>query len=95
MEAFIPEKGFDKVRLGQKATVYLYGNENSIPGVVSSVRGAGAYSSSNAEKSAAMLMRTTPDSMIVNVSINADDLIKTFGSANQVGRTARIVLSKN
>ena len=42
-----------------------------------------------------MLIRTTPDSMIVNVSISADDLIKTFGSANQVGRTARIVLSKN
>ena len=42
VEASIPEKGFDKVRLGQKATVYLYGNQNSIPGVVISVRGAGA-----------------------------------------------------
>ena len=95
VEASVPEVGFDKIRLGEKATVYLYGNDRSIPGVVISVRGAGASSASNAEKSAALLNRTTPDSMIVNVSISADDLIKTFGSANQVGRTARIVLSKN
>ncbi|MFZ0712292.1 MAG: HlyD family efflux transporter periplasmic adaptor subunit [Terrimicrobiaceae bacterium] len=95
VEASIPEKDFDSVKLGQKAAVYLYGNHNPIPGVVISVRGAGAYNASNAEESAAMLNRTTPDSMIVSVSINAEDLIKTFGSANQVGRTARIVLSKN
>jgi multidrug resistance efflux pump len=95
VEASIPEKGFDNVRLGQKATVYLYGNQKSIPGVVISVRGAGASDASGSEKSAAMLLRTTPDSMIVNVGISAKDLIQTFGSANQVGRTARIVLAKD
>jgi multidrug resistance efflux pump len=94
VEASIPEKDFDRIRLGQKATVYLYGSDKSVPGVVISVRGAGANNASNPEKSAAMLARTTPDSMIVNVSISGDDLSKTFGSANQVGRTARIVLSK-
>jgi multidrug resistance efflux pump len=94
VEASIPEEGFDRVRLGESATVYLYGNNGSIPGVVISVRGAGASTASNAEKSAALLNRTTPDSMIVNVSVSSSDLIKTFGSANQVGRTARIVLAK-
>jgi multidrug resistance efflux pump len=95
VEASFPEKDFDRVRLGQNANVYLYGSDKSVPGVVISVRGAGANDASNREKSVAMLARTTPDSMIVNVSINADDLSKTFGSANQVGRTARIVLSKD
>ena len=95
VEASFPEKDFDKVRLGQKATVYLYGNHLSIPGVIISVRGAGAHSDNNAEKSPTTHILTTPDSMIVNVAISADDLVKTFGSLNQVGRTARVVLSKN
>jgi multidrug resistance efflux pump len=58
VEASIPEAGFDKVRLGEKATVYLYGNDGSISGIVISVRGAGASTASNAEKSVATLNRT-------------------------------------
>jgi hypothetical protein len=80
------------VRIGQAAKVYLYGNSHAIPGTVISVRGAGANNASNPTNFAARVQKTTPDSMIVNVGISADDLIKVFGSANQVGRTARVKL---
>ncbi len=92
VEATIPESRFDKVRIGQAAKVYLYGNSRAIPGTVISVRGAGANNASNPSNFAARVQKTTPDSMIVNVGISAEDLIKVFGSANQVGRTARVKL---
>jgi len=92
IEATIPESRFDKVRIGQAAKVYLYGNSHPIPGTVISVRGAGANNASNPTNFAARVQKTTPDSMIVNVGISAEDLIKVFGSANQVGRTARVKL---
>lgn len=94
VEATVPERLFDKVSVGQDAKVYLYGNSNPIPGKVISVRGAGANNTSNPSMFAAKVVKTTPDSMIVNVGISAADLIKVFGSANQVGRTARISLVK-
>ena len=94
VEATVPEKIFDSVCVGQNAKVYLYGNANPIPGKVISVRGAGANNTSNPAMFAAGIIKTTPDSMIVNVGISAADLIKVFGSANQVGRTARITLLK-
>jgi len=92
IEATVPEKLFDRVRIGQEAKVFLYGNSNPIPGRVISVRGAGANNTSNPTMFAAKVNKTTPDSMIVNVGISADDLIRVFGSANQVGRTARVSL---
>ena len=94
IEATVPEKIFDSVRVGQAAKVYLYGNANPMPGKVLSVRGAGANNTSNPAMFAAGIIKTTPDSMIVNVGISAADLIKVFGSANQVGRTARVTLLK-
>ncbi len=94
VEATVPERIFDQIRIGQSAKVYLYGNSQSIPGTVISVRGAGANNTSNPTMFAAKVTKTTPDSMIVNVSIAAEDLIKMFGSANQVGRTTRITLGK-
>jgi len=94
VEATVPERIFDRVRVGQAAKVYLYGNANPIPGKVLSVRGAGANNTSNPTMLAAKVVKTTPDSMIVNVAISSADLIKVFGSANQVGRTARIMLMK-
>lgn len=93
VEATVPEKLFDEVSVGQDAEVYLYGNSNSIPGKVISVRGAGANNTSNPTMFAAKVFKSTSDSMIVSVGISAADLIKVFGSANQVGRTARIRLS--
>ena len=94
IEATVPEKIFDSVRVGQAARVYLYGNANPMPGKVLSVRGAGANNTSNPAMFAAGIIKSTPDSMIVNVGISAADLIKVFGSANQVGRTARVTLLK-
>jgi len=94
VEATVPERGFDNVHIGAPAQVYLYGNTNPIPGIILSVRGAGANNSSNPTQFAARVVKTTPDSMIVNVGISAADLIKVFGSANQVGRTARVTLVK-
>jgi len=92
VEATIPEKKFDQVRVGDPAEIYLYGSSKHIDGVVSSIRGAGAYNASNAEQNAARVIKTTPDSMLVSISFSVADAMTTFGSANQVGRTARVKL---
>jgi len=94
VEATIPEKRFDKVKVGDPAKIYLYGSANYISGFVSSVRGAGANNGNNPELYAARISKTTPDSMIVSVSFSLRDAMEVFGSANQVGRTARVVLHK-
>ena len=95
VEATVPERLFDRVQVGQAANVYLYGNSRPIPGKVLSVRGAGANNASNPSMFAARVTKTTPDSMTVNVAVSSADLIRVFGSANQVGRTARITLLKS
>jgi multidrug resistance efflux pump len=86
VEATVPERTYDSVKIGQHVRVRLTGNPVRIGGFVRSVRG----SASNVDRNlrAAALSRANADAMTVVVELNHDELVQATHSTCHVGRTA-------
>jgi multidrug resistance efflux pump len=91
IEAALPEKGYDKLRPGDTATVTLRGNSTALHGTVRAVKGAGA--TTKIEAQAAALERPTSDSMTVLLDLDGAELDRMSGSLCQAGRKATVVFS--
>jgi multidrug resistance efflux pump len=88
VEATLPERGFDVVRPGDAVRVRLSSGTGDIPGMVRSVRGAGAIGASGR---AAGVERGGTGMMWVVVDIDAAALSKQPAGDCQIGRTAKVL----
>ena len=91
VEATLPERGFDVVRPGDAVRVRLSSGTGDIPGMVRSVRGAGAIGASGR---AAGVQRGETGMMWVVVDIDAAALSKQPAGDCQIGRTAKVLFSR-
>jgi multidrug resistance efflux pump len=89
VEAIVPERRYDNVRLGETVDVKLLGNRRTIPGTIHAVRGQSAVV--NRESLAASLTpRRIREAMTVSVAIDPDGLQQVSKGVCQIGRSAKV-----
>jgi len=89
VEAIVPERRYDDVRLGETVDVKLLGSSRPMTGTVHAVRGQSAVV--KRESLAAWLTpRRTHEAMTVSVAIEPEALQQVAGGVCQIGRSAKV-----
>jgi multidrug resistance efflux pump len=88
VEATLPERGFESVRPGDAVRVRLSSSTKDIPGIVRSLRGAGAIDSG---ARAAAIVRPGSGLMTVAVEVDAAAMAAQPAGACQLGRSAKVL----